>query len=71
METENEFNITLPEKPKELLEQLPQVPSPAIEMPDITSVVKAMEITDGKPDDYTESLNSLVTKYAKSTSEKK
>ena len=64
---ENEINTTLPEK----LKALPEVISPAIEMPDITPVVRTMEITDGKPDDYTESLNSLVTKYAKSTSKKK
>ena len=68
---ENEINTTLPEKLKELPEQLPEVISPAIEIPDIKSMEKTREITDGKLDNYTESLNSLVTKYAKSTSEKK
>ena len=70
MKTENEINTTSPEKPKELPEQLPEVPLPAIEMPDITPVVKTKEITDGKQDDYTESLNSLVTKYSKPANEK-
>ncbi len=68
---ENEINTTLPEKLKELPEQLPEVISPAIEIPDIKSMEKTREITDGKLDNYTESLNSLVTKYAKSTNEKK
>ena len=71
METENEIDTALPERPKELPEQLPEVISPAIEMPDITPVVKTTEITNGKLDSYTESLNNLVTKYAKSTDEKK
>lgn len=71
METKNEIDTALPERPKELPEQLPEVISPAIEMPDITPVVKTTEITNGKLDSYTESLNSLVTKYAKSTDEKK
>jgi hypothetical protein len=68
---ENEINTTLPEKPKELPEQLPDIPLPVIEMPNITPSVKTKEITDSKLDDYTESLNSLVTKYSKYTSEKK
>ena len=71
METENEIDTTLPEKLKELPEQLPEVISPAIEIPDIKPMEKTREITDGKLDNYTESLNSLVTKYAKSTNEKK
>jgi len=71
METEHEIDSPLPERPKELPEQLPEVISPAIEMPDITPVVKTTEITDGMLHSYTKSLNSLVAKYAKSTGEKK
>ena len=71
MQVENEINTTLPEKPNELPEQLPEVISHAIEIPDIKPMEKAREITDGKLGNYTESLNSLVTKYAKYTSEKK
>ena len=71
METEHEIDTPLPERPKELPEQLPEVIPPAIEMPDITPVVKTTEITDGKLHSYLESLNSLVAKYAKSTGENK
>ena len=71
METEYEIDTPLPERPKKLPEQLPEVISPAIEMPDITPVLKTTEITDGKLHSYLESLNSLVAKYAKSTGENK
>lgn len=66
MKTENEINTALPEKTNELPEHLSELPSIAIEMPDLTPPEKISEITDENPDDYTESLNSLVTKYAKS-----
>ena len=67
----NEITTMQPGKSKELQEQLPEVPSPATEIPDLTTLVKITEITDGKLDDYTQSLHSLVTKYSKSTNEKK
>jgi hypothetical protein len=60
-----EKDNTPPLKQAVLPEQLPEVPIPGIEIPDITPVVKTREITDKKQAENAELLDNLDTKYSK------
>ena len=62
---ENETYIAPPEIPLELPEKVAVLPTVQPEIPDMTHVKVIRPITDAKPDDYNEAINSLVAKYKK------